>query len=130
MSRCSPQFAFECNHDMAFAEFGFGTRRAESEALVASLQPSYSFQQLRLHGDYVRVLRAYPGKWQVRRSSYVTASPSCFPVYMYSSLILSLQYFPTIQVHVMDRNGSSDLIAVQLERPTYQQVSVSPMLMR
>ena len=47
------------------SDFGFGTRRAESEALVASLQPSYTFQQLRIQGDYVRVLRAHPGKWQV-----------------------------------------------------------------
>lgn len=61
-----PQLAAECGHVLTAAEFGFGTRRAESEALVASLQPSYSFQQLRLQGDYVRVLRAYPGKWQVR----------------------------------------------------------------
>ena len=48
------------------ADFGFGPRRAESEALVASLEPSYAYQQLRLQGDYVRVLRAHPGRWQVR----------------------------------------------------------------
>ncbi|GAX75020.1 hypothetical protein CEUSTIGMA_g2466.t1 [Chlamydomonas eustigma] len=71
------------------SDFGFGARRASSEALVASLQPSYQLKELRLQGDEIRVLRAHPGRWQV---------------------------------HVLDRSGSSDLLAVQLERPTYQQV--------
>ena len=33
---------------------------------MASLAPSYQLKQLRVYGDYVRVLKAHPGKWQVR----------------------------------------------------------------
>ena len=48
------------------SDFGFGPWRAESEALVASLRPSYQLKQLRVAGENVRVLKAHPGLWQVR----------------------------------------------------------------
>ncbi|GAX83781.1 hypothetical protein CEUSTIGMA_g11206.t1 [Chlamydomonas eustigma] len=71
------------------SDFGFGPWRAESEALVASLEPSYQFKQLRVYGDDVRLLKAHPGLWQV---------------------------------HVLGREGKSELIGVQDMKPTYQQV--------
>ena len=47
------------------ADFGFGPWRAESEKLVASLNPTYQFKPLRIYGDDVRLLKAHPGQWQV-----------------------------------------------------------------
>lgn len=46
-------------------------------ALVDSFTPTYWLKQLRVAGDDLRVLRAYPGKWQVRRShgQHVLLSP-------------------------------------------------------
>lgn len=34
--------------------------------LVDSFEPTYWLTQLRVAGDELRLLRAYPGKWQVR----------------------------------------------------------------
>lgn len=34
--------------------------------LVGSFEPTYWLTQLRVAGDELRLLRAYPGKWQVR----------------------------------------------------------------
>jgi hypothetical protein len=48
------------------SDFGFGPWRAESEKLVASLEPTYAFKTLRIYGDDIRLLKAYPGQWQVR----------------------------------------------------------------
>ncbi len=56
---------------------------------MASLQPSFHLKQLRLAGDYVRLLKAHPGRWQV---------------------------------HLMGRGGSSELLQVSGEKPSYQQV--------
>ena len=47
-------------------EFGFGARKDAAMALVDSFEPTYWLKQLRVAGDDLRVLRAYPGKWQVR----------------------------------------------------------------
>jgi len=38
-------------------------------ALIDSFTPTYWLKQLRVAGDDLRVLRAYPGKWQVRPPS-------------------------------------------------------------
>jgi hypothetical protein len=35
--------------------------------LVDSFEPTYWLTQLRVAGDELRLLRAYPGKWQVRK---------------------------------------------------------------
>jgi hypothetical protein len=48
------------------SEFGFGSRKEAAMALVESFEPTYWFKQLRVAGDDLRLLRAYPGKWQVR----------------------------------------------------------------
>jgi hypothetical protein len=48
------------------SEFGFGSRKEAAMALVDSFEPTYWFKQLRVAGDDLRLLRAYPGKWQVR----------------------------------------------------------------
>ncbi|KAG1679170.1 hypothetical protein FOA52_000526 [Chlamydomonas sp. UWO 241] len=50
---------------LLMSDFGFGPWRKESEELVASLVPTYQLRQLRVYGDDIRVLRAYPGQWQV-----------------------------------------------------------------
>jgi hypothetical protein len=49
------------------SEFGFGSRKEAAMALVDSFEPTYWFTQIRVAGDELRLLRAYPGKWQVRR---------------------------------------------------------------
>ncbi len=47
------------------SDFGFGPWRKESEELVASLKPSFQLKQLRIYGDYVRIIKEHPGGWQV-----------------------------------------------------------------
>jgi hypothetical protein len=46
-------------------DFGYGSGKAAAESLIATFQPSYVLKQLRVTGDELRVLRAFPGKWQV-----------------------------------------------------------------
>ncbi|KAI8103397.1 hypothetical protein M9435_004736 [Picochlorum sp. BPE23] len=47
------------------SDFGFGKQRALSEKFINSLEYVYYLQRIRIMGDEVRVLRCYPGKWQV-----------------------------------------------------------------
>lgn len=47
------------------SDFGFGKQRALSERFINSLEYVYYLQRIRIMGDEVRVLRCYPGKWQV-----------------------------------------------------------------
>lgn len=47
------------------SDFGFGKQRAMSERFINSLEYVYYLQRIRIMGDEVRVLRCYPGKWQV-----------------------------------------------------------------
>jgi Domain of unknown function (DUF1995) len=47
------------------ADFGFGQRKRDAEAFVASFQPTYYQKQYRVYGDSVRLLRADPNSWQV-----------------------------------------------------------------
>lgn len=47
------------------SDFGFGPQRQRSERFINSLEYVYYLQRIRIMGDDVRVLRCYPGKWQV-----------------------------------------------------------------
>lgn len=47
------------------SDFGWGPWRARNEELVGSFQETYTFKQLRIQGEDVRVLYAFPGRWQV-----------------------------------------------------------------
>lgn len=49
--------------------FGFGARKDNAMALIDSFEPVYCLKQLRVAGDELRLLRAYPGKWQVTLAS-------------------------------------------------------------
>jgi hypothetical protein len=51
------------------SDFGFGQRKADALKVVSSFQPTYWLKQMRVAGDELRVLKKYPGKWQV--------SPGC-----------------------------------------------------
>lgn len=69
--------------------FGFGARKESAMALIDSFTPTYWLKQLRVAGDDLRVLRAYPGKWQV---------------------------------HVVRRDGSSQLLATFDDQPSYSEL--------
>lgn len=58
----NPQWELKGN---LVSDFGLGGTRQRREALAASFVDSYYLKQLRVYGDEVRVLRAYPGKFQV-----------------------------------------------------------------
>lgn len=46
------------------SDFGlFG--RQESESVVSSFVPTYQLKQLRIYGDDIRLLKAFPSDWQV-----------------------------------------------------------------
>eukprot|EP00271_Cylindrocystis_brebissonii_P015650 TRINITY_DN385_c2_g1_i1.p1 TRINITY_DN385_c2_g1~~TRINITY_DN385_c2_g1_i1.p1 ORF type:complete len:384 (+),score=49.11 TRINITY_DN385_c2_g1_i1:92-1243(+) len=47
------------------SDFGFGQRRKEAEALVASFTPTYALKRLRIQSRDVRLLQCYPGGWQI-----------------------------------------------------------------
>ncbi|EIE25438.1 hypothetical protein COCSUDRAFT_13233, partial [Coccomyxa subellipsoidea C-169] len=46
-------------------DFGIGPWRRRSEDFVASFEEVYILKQMRIAGDNVRLLRTYPGGWQV-----------------------------------------------------------------
>lgn len=46
-------------------DFGIGPWRASAEAFVARFKHAYSYRELRIRGQTLRVLFAYPGPWQV-----------------------------------------------------------------
>lgn len=54
-----------CVQGNLVSEFGFGARKEAAMAVVDSFEPTYFFKQQRVSGDDLRLLRAYPGKWQV-----------------------------------------------------------------
>ncbi len=58
----NPQWELKGN---LFSDFGLGATKQRREALAASFVDSYYLRQLRVYGDDMRVLRAYPGKFQV-----------------------------------------------------------------
>lgn len=47
------------------SDFGFGAQRKLREEFVATFNIVYYLKQLRILGEDVRVLKCYPGKWQV-----------------------------------------------------------------
>mmetsp|Transcript_15529 Transcript_15529/g.40161 ORF Transcript_15529/g.40161 Transcript_15529/m.40161 type:complete len:325 (-) Transcript_15529:184-1158(-) len=47
------------------SDFGIGPWKKASEEFVESFEDVYYFKQTRITGDDCRVLRSYPGKWQV-----------------------------------------------------------------
>eukprot|EP00250_Pteridium_aquilinum_P034650 c7880_g1_i1 orf=136-1098(-) len=71
------------------SDFGFGAQRKSREEFVASFNTVYYLKQLRILGEDVRVLKCYPGNWQV---------------------------------FVVDSRGSSDCIAVEEDRPSYNKL--------
>ena len=47
------------------SDFGFGSSRRAAERFVGSLEDIYCLRRVRVLGDEVRLLRCYPGQWQV-----------------------------------------------------------------
>jgi hypothetical protein len=47
------------------SDFGFGKARRQAERFVESLESVYSLRRVRVLGDEIRILRCYPGSWQV-----------------------------------------------------------------
>ncbi|KAL2632410.1 hypothetical protein R1flu_017096 [Riccia fluitans] len=47
------------------SDFGFGSRRKNREDFVNTFQIVYCLKQLRILGEDVRLLKRYPGEWQV-----------------------------------------------------------------
>ena len=46
-------------------DLGFGPWKAANEAFIARFEETYSLRELRIRGQVLRVLRAYPRPWQV-----------------------------------------------------------------
>lgn len=49
----------------------FGRSAAEAEAYLHCFKTSYFLQRLDVEGDDVRLLRAYPSRWQVRSATSI-----------------------------------------------------------
>lgn len=47
------------------SDFGFGRSRRAAERYIDSLEETYYLKRVRVLGDELRVLRCYPGQWQV-----------------------------------------------------------------
>lgn len=47
------------------SDFGVGAKRKKAEDFVASFEDTYHLSRVGVFGDDVRILRAYPGPWQV-----------------------------------------------------------------
>lgn len=47
------------------SDFGFGARRKTREDFVNSFEMVYFLKRMRMLGEDVRILRRYPGNWQV-----------------------------------------------------------------
>ncbi|KAL4855618.1 hypothetical protein ACK3TF_003942 [Chlorella vulgaris] len=47
------------------SDFGIGRARKAAERFVAALEEVYCLRRVRVFGDDVRILRCYPGQWQV-----------------------------------------------------------------
>jgi len=57
------------------SDFGFGRSRRAAERFVNSLEEVYYLRRVRVLGDEIRVLRCYPGRWQVHFTSSGTQEP-------------------------------------------------------
>ncbi|DBA74506.1 TPA: hypothetical protein ACH3X2_000969 [Trebouxia sp. C0005] len=47
------------------SDFGFGRGRSDAEKFLAALQDVYCLERVRVLGDDIRLLKCYPGDWQV-----------------------------------------------------------------
>ncbi|KAL4420712.1 hypothetical protein ABPG75_010368 [Micractinium tetrahymenae] len=54
------------------SDFGIGRARKAAERFVAAFEEVYYLRRVRVFGDDVRIMRCYPGQWQVH---FVPASP-------------------------------------------------------
>lgn len=63
------------NAGQVVSDFGFGPWRARNEELVGSFRETYTFKQLRVLGEEVRILYAFPGQWQVHVAEDDGATP-------------------------------------------------------
>jgi hypothetical protein len=52
-------------YNQVISDFGFGEQRKAREEFVASFSMVYHLKQMRVMGEDVRLLKCYPGKWQV-----------------------------------------------------------------
>ncbi|KAL4451370.1 hypothetical protein ABPG77_009442 [Micractinium sp. CCAP 211/92] len=55
------------------SDFGIGRARKAAERFVAGFEEIYYLRRVRVFGDDVRIMRSYPGQWQVH---FVPASPA------------------------------------------------------
>lgn len=53
------------------ADFGIGRARKAAERFVSAFEESYYLRRVRVFGDDVRILRCYPGLWQVRGGGWL-----------------------------------------------------------
>lgn len=93
---------------LLLSDFGFGPWRAESEALVTSLKPSYQFKQMRVYGDDLRILKAYPGQWQVHAldragGSQLVAAQDDQPTYKQVESMLKARPSSKMNMSLVDR---------------------------
>lgn len=51
------------------ADFGFGQARRRAEQFIKSFDDVYCLRRARVRGEEVRILRCYPGNWQVRHGN-------------------------------------------------------------
>lgn len=64
----------------------FGRAKADAQKFLTSFQDVYCLERVRVMGDDVRLLKCYPGDWQVRihitlvsESLHPTCNPVCNP---------------------------------------------------
>ena len=52
----------------------FGRGRSDAEKFLAALQDVYCLERVRVLGDDIRLLKCYPGDWQVSLKPYTNQS--------------------------------------------------------
>jgi hypothetical protein len=62
------------------SDFGFGSSRRAAERFVESLEEVYCLRRVQVLGDELRVLRCYPGQWQVHYVRTTSARASLVAV--------------------------------------------------
>jgi hypothetical protein len=63
------------------SDFGFGARRKTREDFVNSFEMVYFLKRMRMLGEDVRILRRYPGNWQVVPTlNFPAGSPTICPL--------------------------------------------------
>lgn len=55
----------------------FGKGRADAEKFLGALQDVYCLERVRIMGDDLRLLKCYPGSWQVTALPSVTERHGC-----------------------------------------------------